>query len=1336
MDDLIAVVNRLQEVLATFGESRALDLPQLVAVGSQSAGKSSCLEQLVGRDFLPKGSGVVTRTPLVLQLLHTPKTQPQQQQQQQQSQQQQQKQQSQRRGRHAHHDDSDREDATAGLEYGEFLHMKTRLYSFEDIKHEIERETARLAGGGKAISREAIYLKIYSPNVLNLTVIDLPGLTKIPVGDQPSDIEMQVKNLVLDYISNPNCLILAVSPANVDLANSDSLKLARKVDPEGKRTIGLLTKLDLMDSGTDALDILRGKTYPLRYGFIGVVNRSQQDINKQKSMVAARRDESEFFATHPLYYEIADRCGTDHLITALNSILLEHIRAKMPEIKSKLTRLITQTQHELVSYGDPQTLSPAHKGSMLLRLLTRYATDFNAAVEGTMPPPLSSAMAWQNRSNQSQQAHSPSASSPVNSPNLAQHLLDRRHTVAHHPLQTSHSPGGYPTSSSPSSATFASLSPQQQQQQQISQMFSTNTSYQAELASELSGGARIYHVFTTIFGSELEGLDSCGDLMTNDIRTAIRNATGPRPALFVPEAAFDLLVKPQIARLEAPSLRCVELVFDELVKITYNCCPTELKRYSRLRERIVSIVIELLRERMAPTSTYVESLVSIQKAYINTNHPDFIGGGQAVAMLEKQMDRKRRHGTRARRASIGSNASVRSTDHRHATRPISMSSRDMLMGTAMAMPSTSLSSNHSSSSMETIREHTQPPLLEAAVINGTLRSQMGPISLGRAAGGGALASLAAAHSSSSGLAEVVRLDMAVPFPTREADMLTDREDFEIQLIRTLIVSYFAIVRKTMSDLVPKAIMHLMVNYVRESLQNRLVQSLYREEMFSELLHEDESLTQDREKCKANLEMYKKAFAQQQQQHRRTLAPCIPVEGAGLGYQEIPPPFLDPQDVPLYCHIKRIDPSSDEGQRVYRAAQVAARREAERLRQHAKSPPPAQTATAAAAAATAPETTTTPDEWTHCIIPLKPEGGVTGMEMSVSTNASYDLNVFGDERLARSIMQLKTSLGLVGDTAVKTARAAANPYENIGRAGFINRAAVKLAEIDHFAGLCTRLFARSEATFVDMCAGQGGFSEYTLFRAVERGVTEKVQGFAMTLSNDIPFEPAAFRVPEDVRGRVSLFEGDGDVCNTANIEALAQHVDAKCGSVGLVLSDGGFSTRGAEEKQELQATRLKICESLAMFCVLGRGGDFVLKIYDALSPVMASLLYLLYRHFDDCAIVKPRTSRPANSERYLICRGLKAHKPGRTIAFLKDVNEHLRRLESNPADSTVLRSIVALEVIKQERRFRDYLRRTNSRHASSQLAALKALQDYISNPAKPALTGSVEEHVRSLNLPVG
>lgn len=115
-------------------------------------------------------------------------------------------------------------------------------------------------------------------------------------------------------------------------------------------------------------------------------------------------------------------------------------------------------------------------------------------------------------------------------------------------------------------------------------------------------------------------------------------------------AAFDLLVKPQIKLLEAPSLRCVELVYEELVKICHNCTSPvsrtvtqprgvcglidvsqELQRFPRLHSQIIDVVSELLRERLGPTLEYVSSLIAIQAAYINTDHPAFVAGTAAAS---------------------------------------------------------------------------------------------------------------------------------------------------------------------------------------------------------------------------------------------------------------------------------------------------------------------------------------------------------------------------------------------------------------------------------------------------------------------------------------------------------------------------------------------------------------------------------------------------------------------------------------------------------------------------------------------------------------------------------
>ncbi|CAB4483638.1 uncharacterized protein OCT59_019758 [Rhizophagus irregularis] len=712
MNDLIPLVNKLQDVFSTIG-SDTVDLPQIIVVGSQSSGKSSVLENIVQRDFLPRGNGIVTRRPLVLQLINIQNTEE---------------------------------------EYGEFLHAPDQKFTdFGEIRREIETETARVAGQNKGISRSPINLKIYSPNVLNLTLVDLPGLTKVQYRDQPTDIEKQTRSLIYEYISKPNSIILAVSPANVDLVNSESLKLAKQVDPEGKRTIGVLTKLDLMDAGTNALEILTGRVVPLKLGFIGVVNRSQQDIVGNKPMVEALKAEAEFFKHHPAYKNIASRCGTPFLAKTLNNILMNHIRERLPDMKTRINSLITQTSQELLSYGDPTLEGKSNRGALVLKLLTKFANDFVSSIDGT--------------------------ASDIST-------------------------------------------------------------------KELCGGARIYYIFNNVFGAALDSIAPCGNLTTQDIRTAIRNSTGPRPFLFVPEIAFDLLVKPQIRLLEPPSLRCVELVYEELLKICHGCGSPELSRYPRLQARLLEVVSDLLREQQGPTSSYVESLISIQRAYINTNHPDFIGGGGAISDLVKKNEKKRREFEKLnRRANNFSNSSI------HAS--VNGINKDEIHD------GSSISDKESSGTRDMISLQNGMNSSSWAQRESFLTYFFGS---GNKTDRTILPDQPVPSRNGNFSRDIEDLDKLENMSLNEDTLhLTEREEMETQLIRSLITSYFNIVRKTIQDIVPKAIMHLLVNHSRESVQNRLVSELYKEELFADLLQEDENLASERQKCKTMLDVYRKAF---------------------------------------------------------------------------------------------------------------------------------------------------------------------------------------------------------------------------------------------------------------------------------------------------------------------------------------------------------------------------------------------------------------------------------------------------------------------------------------------
>ncbi|XP_027412217.1 dynamin-1 isoform X8 [Bos indicus x Bos taurus] len=508
MEDLIPLVNRLQDAFSAIGQNADLDLPQIAVVGGQSAGKSSVLENFVGRDFLPRGSGIVTRRPLVLQLVN------------------------------------------ATTEYAEFLHCKGKKFTdFEEVRLEIEAETDRVTGTNKGISPVPINLRVYSPHVLNLTLVDLPGMTKVPVGDQPPDIEFQIRDMLMQFVTKENCLILAVSPANSDLANSDALKVAKEVDPQGQRTIGVITKLDLMDEGTDARDVLENKLLPLRRGYIGVVNRSQKDIDGKKDITAALAAERKFFLSHPSYRHLADRMGTPYLQKVLNQQLTNHIRDTLPGLRNKLQSQLLSIEKEVEEYKNFRPDDPARKTKALLQMVQQFAVDFEKRIEGSG---------------------------------------DQIDTY------------------------------------------------------ELSGGARINRIFHERFPFELVKMEFDEKELRREISYAIKNIHGIRTGLFTPDLAFEATVKKQVQKLKEPSIKCVDMVVSELTA-TIRKCSEKLQQYPRLREEMERIVTTHIREREGRTKEQVMLLIDIELAYMNTNHEDFIGFANAQ-QRSNQMNKKKASG--------------------------------------------------------------------------------------------------------------------------------------------------------------------------------------------------------------------------------------------------------------------------------------------------------------------------------------------------------------------------------------------------------------------------------------------------------------------------------------------------------------------------------------------------------------------------------------------------------------------------------------------------------------------------------------------------------------------
>lgn len=499
MNSLISLINKLQEILAVSQLKFKINLPQIVCVGSQSSGKTSIIESIVGKDFLPKGQGIVTRRPLILQLKYQ----------------------------------------KSGNDYFEFLHKPgVKLTDFSAVSAEITSETNRVAGRNKLISDEPIIIKIYSTNLVDLTLVDLPGLVKVPIGGQPDNIDSIVKKIVMDFISNPNAIILAISPANIDIANSDSLKIAREVDPYFSRTLGVISKLDLVENPGDVIEILNNKVYPLKYGYIGVTCRNSKDNFNNKSIEAAIKDEEEQYELITEYKPVLSSLGIKKLSKRLSEVLTQKIKIAIPSIKESLSDTIYKKENELKALGgellvdsDDITIN-----SFLLSTVFKFTSEYKKLIDGS-----------------------------VVNPNLNKCYI---------------------------------------------------------------GAAKINKIFTQNFKNEITSIDPFDKLTNEEILIVIKNTNGLKPSLFVPEAAFEVLIRQQIKRLEEPGLLCVKRVYDELLNTLDLIDVNDISRYKLLEGKIKDVMTSIIGKCLLPTNEMVKNLVKVELSYINSSHPDFLSNGE------------------------------------------------------------------------------------------------------------------------------------------------------------------------------------------------------------------------------------------------------------------------------------------------------------------------------------------------------------------------------------------------------------------------------------------------------------------------------------------------------------------------------------------------------------------------------------------------------------------------------------------------------------------------------------------------------------------------------------
>ncbi|NXT20803.1 MX protein, partial [Syrrhaptes paradoxus] len=338
----------LIDSLRALGIEKDLALPAIAVIGDQSSGKSSVLEALSGI-ALPRGNGIVTRCPLELKLKRIPAT-----------------------------------EAWKGKIC--YRHFRIDLQNASEVEKAIREAQDVVAGTRGAISGELISLEIRSPDVPDLTLIDLPGIARVAVGDQPKDIGEQIKKLLKKIIGCKETLNLVVVPCNVDIATTEALKMAQEVDPNGERTIGILTKPDLVDRGTEesVIKIIRNQVIPLKKGYMIVKCRGQQDIQNKLALAIAIQQERKFFETHKHFSILMEegRATIPQLAEKLTNELVRQIIKTLPTLENQIREVLQKTLHDLQKYtrGTPSTES--EKLFYLTDLIKLFNQDIAQTIRG------------------------------------------------------------------------------------------------------------------------------------------------------------------------------------------------------------------------------------------------------------------------------------------------------------------------------------------------------------------------------------------------------------------------------------------------------------------------------------------------------------------------------------------------------------------------------------------------------------------------------------------------------------------------------------------------------------------------------------------------------------------------------------------------------------------------------------------------------------------------------------------------------------------------------------------------------------------------------------------
>lgn len=352
------ILNVIDQLRAE-GISKYINLPQLIVCGDQSSGKSSVLEAISGLDF-PRKDNVCTRFATELILRHSPDT-----------------------------------GVTISIfpDEARLPAEKERLSAFEspttslDRFSEIVQSAAEIMGvgsGGLPFSRDVLRVEVTGPLQPHLTLVDLPGLYH--ASDKQQNIEgvRFVESLVRSYMENKRSVMLAVVSANSDIALQKVTTFTRRVDPTGSRTLGIITKPDRLEQGSELersfLDLAKNKRMPFRLGWHVLKNRKHEE----RGYTISQRDESETsFLSSGIWSDLPrTQVGITSLRPRLSTILKDHILSQMSGLLSETQAACSDAEADLSRLGQSrQTLSKQRR--YLLQASEKFTALMTAAVNGT-----------------------------------------------------------------------------------------------------------------------------------------------------------------------------------------------------------------------------------------------------------------------------------------------------------------------------------------------------------------------------------------------------------------------------------------------------------------------------------------------------------------------------------------------------------------------------------------------------------------------------------------------------------------------------------------------------------------------------------------------------------------------------------------------------------------------------------------------------------------------------------------------------------------------------------------------------------------------------------------